>query len=584
MRRKRLTIGIINCALAAATCLLSPGIGWAQDIMPVSEIRAGMHGIGKTIFEGNRIEEFQVDILGVMQNVGPKQDIILARLRGGPLAEAGVIQGMSGSPVYIDGRLIGAVALGFPFSKEPIAGIQPISQMIEDTGYKNDASTRAAAQGDLFGSMTPLVTPLSFSGFTARTLQAFAPRFRQLGFEPQQGVSAGAPPSRELSGSVAPGSMISVALVSGDLAASADGTVTYVHGKQLWAFGHRFMDVGSTEMPFARSEVLAVVPNLNSSFKVSVAKEWVGTISSDRSTAVAGEIGKRAHTVPVSVNLHSDVTGSHSYHFEVVRDRLLTPLLTQMALFSAIDATERTAGFASMRLDMRVELEGAKPLVLHDEFISDSGLPLQVAGDAVVELGFVLTSGYKSLSVKSVAYDLYPVEAKQQLYIAQAWTSSHEVQPGDTVTVNAILAGEDGVRLLRTAQYQVPIGAPAGPLNFTISDANTLNFPDFAGMNATSATTPDQLVDMLNRYRGSQAAYVRVWRAEPAFTLTASTPGQEITDPPPSVMLVLADPSTSPIANTAQVQTRGSGIAELVIPAPGYVVTGAKTIQVDVKE
>jgi hypothetical protein len=327
-----------------------------------------------------------------------------------------------------------------------------------------------------------------------------------------------------------------------------------------------------------------VVPSLNSSFKVSSAKEWVGTIASDRSTAIAGEIGKRAHTVPVSIDVHSEATGTHAYHFQVVRDRLLTPLLTQMALFSAIDSTERSIGFASMRLNMNIEFEGAPSLTLHDEFVSDSALPQTVASDAVVELGFVLSCGFQSLSVKSISYDLAPVEAKRQLRINQTWTSAHEVHPGDTVTVNVELAGEDGVALLRTAQYKIPIGAPTGSLNFTISDANTLNYPEFAGMTPGSARTPAQLISMLNRYRGSEAAYIRIWRAEPAFTIAATAPGQEITDPPPSVMLVLADPSTSPVANTVQMQTRGSGIAELAIAVPGYVVTGAKTIQVDVKE
>ncbi len=566
-----------TAAVIAASMMVfaSWSAGNAQELMPVSQIRAGMHGVGKTVFQGNRVEEFQVEILGIMPNIGPKQDIILGRLSGGPLANAGVIQGMSGSPVYIDGKLIGAVALGFPFSKEPIAGIQPIQQMIR-SGGNTAGALRAGAQPTPFGSMTQIATPLSFSGFGARTLQAFAPRLRQLGFEPQQGVSGGSPSSPEVSGTVQAGSMISVQLVSGDFAVSADGTVTYVRGKQLWAFGHPFMDVGSTEMPFARSEVLAVVPDVNSSFKVSTAKEWVGTIASDRSTAIAGEIGRRAHTVPVEIDVRSDATGTHTYHFEVVRDRMLTPLLTQMTLSSAMDATERTIGTQSMRLNMRIEFEGAPALTLHDEFVSDSALPQQVAGDAVVELAYLLSCGFQSLSVKSVQYELVPVEAKQELHITQAWTSAHEVRPGDTVTVSALLGGENGVRVLRTVDYKVPIGAPAGPLNFTVSDANTLNFPEFGGMNAASAKTPEQLVSMLNQYRGSQAAYVRVWRAQPAFTLAATAPGQEITDPPPSVMLVLADPSTSPVANTTQLQTRGSGVAELIDACPGLCGCGRK--------
>ncbi len=350
---------------AAAWLLASMPLG-AQGFFPLKDVRPGLHGIGRTVFQGNRIEEFQVEILGVLQNAGPKQSIILAKLSGGPLAEAGVIQGMSGSPVFIDGKLLGAVALGFAFSKEPIAGIQPIEQMVEDSRFtsgrgalQSNASFRHAnSWGQTaanfvespanipspFGSLTQILTPVALTGFTPATIQAFSSRFRTLGFEPQQGVSAGSPTSPAFSGKIEPGGMISVQLMSGDMSISADGTVTYIDGKHVYAFGHRFLDGGTTELPFARSEVLAVVPTLNTSFKLSVPKEWVGTITSDRSTGVAGEIGRAAHTIPVTISVQSSVMGAHEYHVSVVDDRLFTPFITQTAIFSAIDATERAVG------------------------------------------------------------------------------------------------------------------------------------------------------------------------------------------------------------------------------------------------
>ncbi len=217
-------------------------------------------------------------------------------------------------------------------------------------------------------------------------------------------------------------------------------------------------------------------------------------------------------------------------------------------------------------------------------FVSDSGLAQQVAMNAVVSLSFLLSANYSDLKIKDMSFDLQPVETKHQLYITQAWTSAHTVRPGDSVEVMMALGGENGVQLNRSVTYQVPVGAPAGPINFTISDSNTLNYPEYAGMNAASARNSTQLIDLLNKYRGSQAAYVRVWRPEPAFTISGPAPGGELTDPPPSVALILSDPSTSPTSNTAQVQTRGSGIAEMVAPVDGYVVSGAKTLQVEVKE
>lgn len=575
----------------------------AQNFFPLKDVRAGMHGVGRTVFKGNRIEDFQVEILGVLQNAGPKQSIILARLSGGPLAEAGVIQGMSGSPVYIDGRLLGAVALGFAFSKEPIAGIQPIEQMIEESSFKKAAASRSGDAGPLLGSilvgassadaatqlfsggLSQILTPLAVSGLSPRALQTFAPAFRKLGFETEQGVSGGSPTSPEISGSVVPGSMISVQLLSGDMSISADGTVTYVDGKRIYAFGHQFLNGGSTDLPFAKSEVITVLSTLNTSFKLSMPKQWVGTILSDRNTAIEGEIGRPAHTIPVTITVRSASTGSHVYHVRVVNDRLLTPFVTQTALFSSLDSTERSVGAATLQLTERVVFEsGRPPLELHDTFVSDSGLSQQVALNAVVSLSFLLSSGYSDLKIKEMSFDLQPIETKRQVYITQAWTSTHVVRPGDPVQLTVALAGENGTQLTRTVTYHVPIGAPVGTLNFTVSDANTLNFPDYAGMNPSTARNSTQLIELLNKYRGAQAAYIRVWRPEPAFTISGPSPGGELTDPPPSVALILSDPSTSPTSNTAQLSTRGSGIAELVAPVEGYVVSGAKTLQVEVKE
>jgi hypothetical protein len=573
----------------------------AQAFFPLADVRPGMHGIGRTVFKGNRIEDFQVEILGVLRNLTPRQSIVLARLSGGPLAETGVMEGMSGSPVYIDGKLLGAIATGFPFSKQAIAGITPIQQMLDDATFTTPAAHPAIAAREStlpllaatpppswpspFGDLTEISTPLALSGFSPRTLETFAPQFRRLGFEPEEGLSAGSPASPRYTGTVAPGSMISIELVSGDMVVSADGTVTYVDGKRVYAFGHRFLDSGSTEMPFARSDVVALLPTLNMSFKLSTPREWVGTILSDRSSAIAGEIGLPARMIPVSISVRSPQTGTHQYHFQVVNDRLLLPFLAQTALFSSIDVTERTLGAGTLRLHGRVEFEGnLPPLLVHDVYVSDTGLAAQASSDAVVALGYILDAGFRNMRVKDISYTLEPVEAKRQLHIAQVWASTHEVQPGGSVEITALLQGENGLELTRAATYKVPIGAPAGPLNFTLSDAATLNTPDFAGLSQSELHTPEQLIRTVDDFRSGEAAYLRVWRQEPAFTISGPLPGGDLTDPPPSVMLVLADPSASATSNAALTLTRGSAVAEFKLPVDGYVVTGARTIQVEVKE
>jgi SpoIVB peptidase S55 len=572
-------------------------IASAQQFFPLKDVRPGLRGIGRTVFQGNRIEEFQVEILGVLQNLGPKQSIVLARLSGGPLAETGVLQGMSGSPVYIDGKLLGAVALGFAFSKEPIAGIQPIESMLADATFHGPVAGQSPLAAKFFkvrtaqnaaspfSNLSDIPIPLALSGFSANTLSTFSANMRSLGFQPQEGVAAAAENSPPAAGLVQAGSMISVGLITGDMNMTADGTVTYVDGKRIYAFGHRFLDAGAIEYPFAHAEVIACIPTLNSSFKLSAAHGWAGTILSDRNTAVAGEIGRASHTVPLSIAVHSATTGDHEYHLQVVNDRLLTPFLTQTALFSTIDATEKTIGAGTLRLQGRAEFEdGLPPLILHDVFVSDSAVAQQVSSDAVVALGFVLGGGFTSVRIKSLSFSIDQVDSKRQVRLAQAWTSAHQVHAGEAVRISALLQGENGLEITRNATYRVPVGAPTGSLNFTISDAATLNFPDFAGLSQSTLRNPRRLIETINAYRNSDALYVRIWRQEPAFTVSGTLPGAELTDPPPSVMLVLADPSASAWSTATGAQTRGSGIDQLVVPITGYVVSGAKTLQVEVKD
>jgi hypothetical protein len=580
-------------------------VGLSDSFFALKDVRPGLRGFGRTIFQGNRVEEFQVEVLGVLENIGPRQSIILARLSGGPLAQTGILQGMSGSPVYIDGKLLGAIALGFPFSKEPIAGIQPIEQMIAEPivprvlannpnpllRFRQHAAVLQVPEiarssiSSPFGNLSEIFSPLSLSGFTQDTIRVFSSEFRRLGFEPVQGVSSGTPKSQDFSGSVVPGSMISVQLLSGDMNMSADGTVTYVDGKRILAFGHRFLDTGTTEIPFARSDVIAFVPNLNTSFKLSSPQQWVGTITSDRNTGIAGEMGRRAHTVPITIAVRSKLTGTHDYHFRVVDDRLLTPFITQTAIFSAIDATERTLGVGTMRLTGRVEFEDGIPaLMLGDTFVSDNALPQQVASDAVVPLAFVLGAGFSKVHMKQISFELEPFENKGLYRVAQVWASHHEARPGEAIQITALLQSENGDEITRSAPYQVPVGMPTGSLLFTVSDANTLNFPEFAGLSQTALRSPEQLIRTIDAFRGNNSLYLRVWRQEPSFTIAGPLPGGELTDPPPSVALILADPSSSANTNAALTVTRGAQLAELNIPVNGYAVAGAKTVQVEIVE
>jgi hypothetical protein len=562
-------------------------------LFPLSEIRAGQHGIGKTVFTGNKIEEFQVEILGVLENLGPRQSVILARLSGGPLEKTGVMQGMSGSPVYINGRLVGAVALAFNFAKEPIAGIRPIEEMLAISGppaAKTAPEQRAARKdiplmASLAGSESPaaslveIATPVSFNGFTSGTLERFAPELKKLGLEPRQGISSGGPLPSKLGNpaQLRPGDMISVDLLSGDLTIGAEGTVTEVDGKRIYAFGHRFMSVGETELPFARAEVLALLPNLAASFKISSPRQWMGTITQDRSTSIYGELGRKAETVPVAVTVKDGRRAPIAYHMQLVNDRVLSPFILQMAVYSAIDATERTLGLASYSLRGAIEFQHSiQSLKLDNTYAGDFNVPLQASSGVSSPLAFLMSAGFDTLKVKNINLEIEASERKRTMQIDQVTASPKEVHAGQPVELAVTFTGENGVEVLKSLRYTVPVGAPAGTLNFTVSDAPSSNLLDYQQMAATAPKSPTQLVSFLNSLRPNTNAYVRVWRTDPAFQVQ----GEDLPDPPPSVGLIL---------NKAQAAQgiwfpRGSKIDELQIPTGNVVVTGSKAVSVDVKE
>ncbi len=560
---------------------------------PLKDIKPGMHGTGRTVFSGARIEEFQVEILGVLENIGPKESLILARLSGGPLAETGVLQGMSGSPVYIGERLVGAVAMAFPFAKEPIAGIRPIEDMLRVSNSNSEPTRQARvslASGDLTAMlgkpeealggemrMVDIATPVSFGGFTRATIEHFAPQLRALGLEPRQGVSSGGHLETGMGNPAAlqPGSMISVQLMTGDLSIGADGTLTYIDGGKVYAFGHRFLSVGPTELPFARSEVLTLLPNVASSFKISSPKEWMGTISQDRNTAIAGEVGRRAHMAPISISLAHGGNKIERYEMQMVNDRFLAPFLMQIAVFSAIDSTERTLGAATYSVRGEIEFQGnAPPLKLNNMYSGDANTAQQVSLSAAIPLAYVLQSGFSSLEVKKVEMHIDSFDEKKQLQIDQVVAAPREVRPGEKVRVTAVLVGDNGAEVTRTVDYPVPVGAAPGPLCFTVSDGNLANLSELAQIVGGTPRSAERLVANVNRLRANTKAYVRVWRPEPNFQLE----GEDFPDPPPSLALILG------ASQTAATQARNSKVTELEISAGDAVITGGKTVQVEVKE
>ena len=330
-------------------------------IFPLSQVRPGLKGVGRTIFQGDKIDEFQVEILGVLKNaLAPKRSLILARLSGGPLATTGVISGMSGSPVYIDGKLVGAVSRSFPLSKEPIAGITPIEEMMTVVPSPS-AATAPAPANDAYriapgfggasesGRLIPnnqadaetsgrhrhtglirlfqLAAPPALWRLFDAAVDLFRPQLRRLGLEPMQGgvVSGGEQDALPSPTDLQPGSMISLMLIRGDLDLNIDCTVTYRQGNQLYACGHQVLSEGPAAFPFAPAHVIVVVPSISSSFKVDAPGALAGVIQQDRFDAIYGHVGEKTPLIPVHLHLDSSLNRKDTYNFEMVDDPFLSP-------------------------------------------------------------------------------------------------------------------------------------------------------------------------------------------------------------------------------------------------------------------
>jgi len=581
------------------------------SLLPLSEVRAGDRGAGLTVFEGREIEEFQVEILGVLKNVGPKQSLILAKLSGGPLERTGVLAGMSGSPVYIDGKLAGAVAYSFPFSKEAIAGVRPIEEMIGMLGPGLEKESRPGQKraGELeklrryaLGSpaerllhaasalmprgpaapagepnLVPIATPVSLAGFSERTIEVFGDELRKLGLRPMQGVGGqGRAPEDELA-PLRPGSMISVALIRGDLEVSAAGTVTHIDRDRLYAFGHRFLSSGSTAMPFMRSSVVTLVPNLGASFKIAGSGGHLGAIVDDRSAGVSGRIGVQPEMVPVDLTVASSTGADLPYQFELVNDRFLSPLLLQIALFSAVDATERQVGAGSFVVNGEVRFAGdLPPLRLDNMFAGSTNLPLQLATTAALPLAYVMQNGVGRLDIRSIELEIQSLEKERRLAVDRAWSSKTRLRAGEEVELAAALSAPDGSEVVKKARYRIPEGLDPGPLFVTFADASSLNIYELQGlMLGRGPRQSSRLVEVFNGLRRNDQLYIRLWRPAPAFRLHH----EPLPSLPASVQNVLATPAA---AGDGVSRAWRSPVEEIALSGDSHVVQGNVTIQVRV--
>jgi hypothetical protein len=502
--------------------------------MNVDEIRPGMVAVGRTVFEGTRVEEFRVNILGVLENViGTHRNLILARLEGGPLANTGVIAGMSGSPVYIDGRLIGAVsyALG-AFSKEPIAGITPIAEMTDSTTLAGGvrppgakvrldlpltrenltaalrkaldwnrpfaASTRdtelqsvgavaGLAGGELGALLRPIGTPLVMSGFEPQVGDLFSSAFSSQGFVPTGGSAVGLRPGEmPFDGPLKPGDAIGVMLVNGDLQMGGTGTVTHVDEDRVYAFGHPLYNLGPTEFPMTRAYVYTVLPSLFSSFKLSTTGEVIGTFLQDRATAIAGRIGPGPRMIPITINLTQARGSTRTFHFDVVNDQMFTPLMTYASLLNTLSSYERQYGSATFSVHGQAMVKGHEAIAFDDLF-STGQSAMDASAYIVAPLTYLLGNDFEKVEVSSLDLTIGSTEEPKTATLERVWIDDPRPRAGRTVPLKVLLRTYRGEDEVRTLPVLIPANA-TGTLSIMVTDGSRLN-----QLESREARTPQQL-------------------------------------------------------------------------------------------
>lgn len=569
----RVSTALVAAALLAVTYVSVPA---STSFMPVSEIRPGMVGLGRTVFAGTTRGEFRAQILGVLRRVmGPQRDLILARLDGGPLAQTGVIEGMSGSPVYIDGRLIGAVsyALG-AFSKEPIAGITPIAEMTDAVAQPavRAASTRphlefpvtperlTAALREMYRrvqsfaerpddvealglprqtaaqlgvQLQPIATPLVIGGFSGAAWDLLQTAFRGAGFAPVAG-SLGMPGPAQAAESLQPGDALGVSLVRGDYELGATGTVTHVDGARVYAFGHGFFNLGPTEFPMTRAHVYTLLPSLMSSSKISALGDVIGTVEQDRATAIAGTLGPPPALIPVRITLDSDRGSRRTLAFEVVNDEFFTPLVTFLTVANTLTSYERQIGSVTFAVKGSIRIAGHAPIAYEDLFSGPDAVAATssyVAGPVTL----LMSNTLESVRLAAVDVSVGASEKPRTATLERVWLDASRPRAGQTLPLRMLIRAYGGDERVFTVPLALPPNAPDS-LSVFVADGQQLTQWEQRELGrAEPALAIEQLIDRLNHTRKRNTLYVRLY----APSAGAVVNGASLPSLPPSVLAVL---------------------------------------------
>ncbi|MGA2132811.1 MAG: hypothetical protein ABSH50_11000 [Bryobacteraceae bacterium] len=593
-----------------------PQIG-KVEIFKTADLRPGMQAIAWTVFNGTTPEPVPVEIVGLWKNAwGPRQDVILAKM-GGKAIRTNVAGGMSGSPVYIGGKLLGAVALRLSvFSPDAVCGITPAELMLEIKDFDQSrpsgartpdkvvARSEVAVPGDLLaqvvaagaapglGRQTPLMipieTPLVFSGFNENVLRDFGPLFEQLGITAVRGGGASsttytAKPVAGWRDSLRPGDPVAGVLVSGDMSITGLGTVTYNDGQHVLAFGHPFFDLGPVDMPMSKGEVLMTLASAFQPNKFANATDIVGAVHQDRHSGIMGVLGQEAAMIPVTVNVRSytennTVYSRKNFQFNVFEQQKWTPYLMMVTLFNSLSELNESKDEATYRLTGNVEMNGGPPLSISTMQASGEmpmPAPMVLAGWWGDKFNRLYLNAVNSPNIKKVTVDVDLLPERRVASIENAWLAKSEARPGDDVDLKVFLRPYRGEAIARNFTLKIPAGLAKGEHKIILSDAETINrMQTVAGMANHYIDLP-QTVSLINQERSNNRLYVSLLESSP----TAYYEDKTLPSVPASVLNVMEAGRAS---NHSIITSPDSASEQMSLPFD-YVITGSYTLKITVK-
>jgi hypothetical protein len=527
---------ILGRALYLALIVICcPLISLAQsnEILPLDQVRPGMQGYAYTIFAGDQVEKFDLEVIGVMPNfLGPRQSIILVQLKGPKVERTGVVAGMSGSPVYLEGKLAGALSLKLGiFTKDPIAGVTPIEDVVHPPAQIAEqqfplpldsslAQKNTAALSLPTGStLAPIETPLVFSGFQSATLQQFAPQIQNYGFVAAQGgTSAPRPDDTHL----VPGDMAGMVLVQGDASINSACTVTAVQADRVFLCGHPFLNLGDVQIPMARSRVLTTLSSDLASTKIVNVGGSIGTITGDHLTAVTGKLGAPPAMIPLDLAVATKV-GEKKLHFDIINHPKLTPLLVAITTFNGLTQNAMYGEGTTLHLSGEVRLRGHLPVQIENTYapgdaLVPDGLPIALSVQNIFTRLFVNT--FEVPEVERISLHVESAPGRQSFSIDSAWLEKGEAAPGETLRVRVLLHPYRGAARVEETTLRVPDQIARGAtLRILVTDGDTLNRASrgFAFGGSSGPSGLDQLIAVLNRERRNDRLYVGLFMPSPTI-------------------------------------------------------------------